>query len=174
MAEWMNVPLMHHTYGSGAPIRSGLRHTMIAPYGSYPVGSNGQIVIAIQNNREWHRFCEQVLKDPALNTDSRFKSNALRILNRDALDSIIEKCFADFDVTELSDTLFKSKIAFGRLNEVSDLVDHPQLRSVDVDTVSGLISLVPAPARFESDTSELQRVPALGEHTKLVKKEFLE
>ena len=52
MAEWMNVPLMHHTYGSGAPIRSGLRHTMIAPYGSYPVGSNGQIVIAIQNNRE--------------------------------------------------------------------------------------------------------------------------
>ena len=58
MADWMTVPLLHLEHGGKAPARTGLSHAMIAPYGAYPVGDGGQMVIAIQNEREWARFCE--------------------------------------------------------------------------------------------------------------------
>ena len=54
----MTVPLLHLEHGGKAPARTGLSHAMIAPYGAYPVGCGGQMVIAIQNEREWARFCE--------------------------------------------------------------------------------------------------------------------
>ena len=59
MADWMTVPLLHLEHAGRAPARSGLSHAMIAPYGAYPVGCGGQMVIAIQNEREWARFCER-------------------------------------------------------------------------------------------------------------------
>ena len=48
MADWMTVPLLHLEHGGKAPPRTGLSHAMIAPYGAYPVGDDGQMVIAIQ------------------------------------------------------------------------------------------------------------------------------
>ena len=72
MADWMTVPLLHLEHGGKAPARTGLNHAMIAPYGAYPVGDGGQMVIAIQNEREWARFCEHILGDAALTTDPRF------------------------------------------------------------------------------------------------------
>ena len=58
MADWMTVPLLHLEHGGKAPARTGLSHAMIAPYGAYPVGDGGRMVIAIQNEREWARFSE--------------------------------------------------------------------------------------------------------------------
>ena len=58
MADWMTVPLLHLEHAGQAPARTGLSHAMIAPYGAYPVGCGGQMVIAIQNEREWAGFCD--------------------------------------------------------------------------------------------------------------------
>ena len=69
MADWMTVPLLHYEHGGKAPPRTGLSHAMIAPYGAYPVGDGGRMVIAIQNEREWARFCEAILGDAALASD---------------------------------------------------------------------------------------------------------
>ena len=172
MADWMNVPLMHHLHGPGAPARSGLCHTMIAPYGAYPVGQEGQIVIAIQNNREWARFCTKVLGDAALVEDTRFRDNADRVANRSAMDAIIISAFAAHDRESLAALLHQTGIAFGRFNEVSDLTDHPQLRRISVATASGMAELVAPPARFVSDAGALGPVPKLGEHTQSVRDEF--
>ena len=54
---------------------------MIAPYGAYPVG-DGRMVIAIQNEREWARFCERILGDAALSLDERFAGHPARLANR--------------------------------------------------------------------------------------------
>ncbi len=175
MADWMNVPLMHHLHGPGAPARSGLSHALIAPYGAYPVGTGGgggQIVIAIQNNREWARFCTEVLGDAALAEDARFRDNADRVANRGAMDALIIAAFARHDRESLAALLRQAGIAFGRLNEVSDLTDHPQLRRTPVATASGPADLVAPPARFAGDSGALGPVPALGEHTQAVRAEF--
>ena len=79
MADWMTVPLLHLEHGGKAPARTGLSHAMIAPYGAYPVGDGGQMVIAIQNEREWARFCEHILGDAALTTDPRFAGHPARL-----------------------------------------------------------------------------------------------
>jgi len=172
MADWMNVPLMHHLHGNGAPARSGLSHALIAPYGAYPVGADGHIVIAIQNNREWARFCERVLGDAALAEDGRFRDNALRVANRSGIDGLIIAAFKSHDLNSLSEVLRQAGIAFGRLNQVSDLADHPQLRQVSVATPGGAVDLVAPPAQFAGDNGALGPVPALGEHTEAVRAEF--
>ena len=175
MADWMNVPLLHHLHGTGAPARSGLNHAMIAPYGAYPVGTNGangHIVIAVQNNREWARFCANIFGDSALTADARFRENALRVANRAEMDGLIASVFASHDLESLSKLLRQAGIAFGRLNQVSDLAAHPQLRHVSVATASGAVELVAPPAQFASDSAGLGPVPGLGEHTEAVRVEF--
>ncbi len=172
MADWMNVPLMHHMHGAGAPGRSGLSHAMIAPYGAYPVGREGQIVIAIQNNREWARFCAKVLGDTALAEDTRFRTNADRVANRSVMDVLIKSAFSVHDRESLAALLQETGIAFGRFNEVSDLTDHPQLRRISIATASGTVELVAPPARFASDGGGLGPVPALGQHSQSVRDEF--
>ena len=175
MADWMNVPLLHHLHGTGAPARSGLNHAMIAPYGAYPVGTNGangHIVIAVQNNREWARFCANIFGDSALTADARFRENALRVANRAEMDGLIASVFASHDLESLSELLRQAGIAFGRLNQVSDLAAHPQLRHVSVATASGEVELVAPPAQFASDSAGLGPVPGLGEHTEAVRVEF--
>jgi itaconate CoA-transferase len=172
MADWMNVPLMHHLHGTGAPKRSGLSHAMIAPYGAYPVGIGGRIVIAIQNEREWARFCDQVLGDAALAEDSRFCSNALRVANRGEMDALIAAVFAPHDAESLSALLFEAGIAFGRLNEVADLASHAQLRRLTVASPTGPVEIIAPPAQFASDSGGLGPAPALGEHTDAVRAEF--
>jgi len=71
VADWMNMPLVFHRCLGRAPARLGLRHALIAPYGAYATRDGDQVLIAVQNNREWQSFCEQVLARPALRGQSR-------------------------------------------------------------------------------------------------------
>ena len=96
MADWMNVPLLHQVYGGRAPDRVGLNHPSIAPYGAYEA-RDGAVLISIQNEREWRRFCAQVLEKPALAEDARFRDNPARVANRPALDREIAAVFGALD-----------------------------------------------------------------------------
>ena len=181
MADWMTVPLLHLEHGGKAPARTGLRHAMIAPYGAYPVGCGGRMVIAIQNEREWARFCEAILGDAALAHDERFAGHPARLANRAAMDDLICAAFARHDMESLADALRAAQIAFGRLNEVADLAAHPQLRRAAVETPAGPVDIVAPPARHDAgegaDGAEatdrpLRPVPALGEHSEAIRAEF--
>ena len=172
MADWMNVPLLHHNHRGSAPARSGLNHAMIAPYGAYYVGDGSRIVIAIQNDREWSQFCEKVLGRNDLAKDANFSCNAARLENRKDLDDVITKCFSAQNLAPLCKSLFEAKIAFGKFNEVSDLAKHPQLRWMPVNTASGKVDVVAPPAIFSSAGDSVATVPSLGEHTKSVWAEY--
>ena len=175
MADWMTVPLLHLEHGGKAPARTGLSHAMIAPYGAYPVGDGGQMVIAIQNEREWARFCEQVLGDAALTTDPRFTGHPARLANRPAMDALIVAAFARHDMDTLAEALRGAQIAFGRLNEVAGLSAHPQLRRAAVATPAGTVDIVAPPARHgegEGDDRPLRPVPALGAQSEAIRGEF--
>ncbi len=172
LADWMNVPLLHHELAGKAPPRTGISHPMIAPYGAYPVGDGGTIVIAIQNEREWARFCAHVLRQPELATDPRFDDHPARIANRAAMDAEIIACFAGHDRGSLAAVLREAAIAFGRLNDVAALAEHSQLRRVTVETEQGPVSLVAPPAQHAGDDGALGPVPALGAHNAAIRAEF--
>jgi formyl-CoA transferase len=71
MADWMTVPLLQHE-GGVPPQRMGLAHTSIAPYGVFKTKDGIDILIAIQNDREWRLLAEKVLDDKAFAADLDF------------------------------------------------------------------------------------------------------
>ena len=74
LVEWM-TPQLYVQLGTGsAPPRAGLRHNMIVPYGAYRC-ADGSVMFAIQNDREWRRFCEQVFGRADLADEPRFARN---------------------------------------------------------------------------------------------------
>ena len=177
MADWMTVPLMHYEHTGAAPARTGLRHAMIAPYGAYPVGDGGRMVIAIQNEREWARFCAAILEAPALARDPRFAGHAARLANGPALDALIAAAFARHDMESLAAALHAARIACGRLNGVAELARHPQLRRQQVATPRGEVAVVAPPARHEAPGGDgggdgQDAVPALDAHGPALRAEF--
>ena len=172
IADWMTVPLLHFEYGGAAPERVGLNHPSIAPYGAYSCENNEQVVISIQNNREWKSFCEIVLKNPSLVEHELFRDNVGRCENRPTLNLEINRVFSRLKRTDVIDRLKLGKVAFGSLNSVSDLSAHEQLRRITVESPTGPVSLVCAPSFTPTDALELKPVPGLGEHSSLVRDEF--
>lgn len=172
LAEWMAVPLLHFDYANAAPPRVGLRHPSIAPYGAFPCRDGHMIVIAIQNEREWLRLCEEVLQDSSLARDPRYVSNPLRVANRAALDQAIVSVFGQIDRDELAQRLRASAIAFGGLNEVSELSSHPQLRRIRVESPTGPVDIPISPVIALKDAGRPNHVPAIDSHGAAIRAEF--
>ena len=172
LAEWMTVPLLFHDYGGRAPERVGLNHPTIAPYGAYGLGDGHQVVLAIQNQREWGGFCALVLERPELADDPRFADNPARVAHRPALDAAIADVFGTLTRDEANARLTAGRIAYGALNEVADLSAHGQLRRMEVATPSGPISTIAPPVRWRGQAVSPGAVPGLGQHTEAVRREF--
>jgi len=178
IADWMAVPLLHQDYAGRAPERVGLNHPSIAPYGAYACRdethnqSGAQVVISIQNNREWKDFCEQVLEQPALVEDPLYRNNVDRCQNRPAMDNEINAVFSALTKETLIARLNKGKIAFGSVNSIADLSTHQQLRRTQVDTPTGPVELVAPPVIKNNETVSLKSVPALGEHSEEIRLEY--
>lgn len=81
-AELMQVPLLQQQGTGRAPARVGLAHPSIAPYGCFNTSDGKQVLISIQNEREWVRLCDDVLGQPAVATDPKFSTPSQRLKNR--------------------------------------------------------------------------------------------
>ena len=78
MADWMNVPFLYWEGTGKAPDRVGLAHPSICPYGAFPTRDGSLVLISIQNEREWARFCAEFLGEPDLPGRPGFESNNAR------------------------------------------------------------------------------------------------
>lgn len=171
MADWMSVPYLHHVYGGKAPGRTGLRHAAIQPYGPYRT-ADGALMLAVQNEREWARLCERVLGRPELARDPRFSTNSLRVAGHEELRRAIEDVFMRMRSSELAERLRGADIAFARINSVADFTAHPALKLMRVATPSGPVDLPAEAIPWRQDDAEPRAVPALGEHTEAIRREF--
>jgi crotonobetainyl-CoA:carnitine CoA-transferase CaiB-like acyl-CoA transferase len=173
LADWMNVPYLQARYGGSPPQRVGVRHPTIAPYGAFACGDGKSVILSIQNEREWKRFCAEVLDQPALAGDARFSSNRDRVAHRAELDAIVGHVFGGLTRAEAMARLEKAGIAYGGLSSLDDLIAHPQRRTVTVATPSGDVELL-APGAWVagSPAPRLGRVPALGEQSGAIRREF--
>ena len=171
-AELMAVPYLQARYGDGAPDRVGLRHPTIAPYGAFTCSDGRELVLSIQNEREWAAFCQHVLGDASIATDARFKSNAVRTANRDAVEALVQGMLDTLTYSQAVDRLTEAQTAFGAINSVHDLIDHPQLRTRAMP-VHGRSMLIPAlPYLTEWEEPNYAAVPAVNEHGAALRAEF--
>jgi itaconate CoA-transferase len=171
MAEWMTVPLLFQE--GGKPFqRVGLAHPSIAPYGVFKSRDGADILIAIQNDREWRVLAEKVLGDASLANDQKFATGVRRVEHRAETDAHVAADFAKHDVAELMNKLAAAEIGFARVNDSALLSTHPHLRRITVDAPSGPVSLpAPAPIRAGEERS-YGAIPALGAHSEKIRKEF--
>ena len=163
-AELMSVPYLQARYGAGAPKRVGLRHPSIAPYGGFTCSDGRDIVLSIQNEREWLSFCKAVLGDPGIAADPRFCDNSARTANRTELEAAIQAVLGRLTYAQAVDRLTEAQTAFGAINSVHDLIEHPQLRTREMP-VNGRRVLVPAtPYVTEWDDATFAAAPGIGQH----------
>ena len=129
------------------------------------------ILISIQNDREWRVLAGTVMGDAALAADPKFATVTARVQHRPETDGKVAAAFATMDVDALTGKLEAADIAFARVNDVAGFIAHPHLRRISVETPSGEVSY-PAPAAIRDQPRRYGRVPSLGEHTEKVRKEF--
>ena len=172
IVEWMAVPLLHYDYAGTIQPRVGINHATISPYGAYRSRDNLEVVLAIQNEREWKRFCADVLERPELPDDERLRSNAQRVSYRELVDQTIGDVFSQMDGEAIVERLNRAGIAYGRLNDVAGLAKHPQLRRTTVKTESGEARVAAAAAIRSNQSNEIKTVPALGEQSESIRNEF--
>jgi itaconate CoA-transferase len=172
LAEWMGFPAYYAMYGGKEPPRTGASHAAIAPYGPFECGDGKVIFLGIQNEREWERFCEVVLEQPALAEDERFASNSERVENRDDLYQDIEAILQKFSSSEAIERLEEAKIANARMRTVRGLLEHPQLEARDrwreVGSPVGPLRALLPPATIDTIEPLMAPIPSVSEHTEKI------
>jgi crotonobetainyl-CoA:carnitine CoA-transferase CaiB-like acyl-CoA transferase len=171
VADWMTVPILFQRYTGQVAERTGLHHASIAPYGAYAAGDGLPVMISVQNDDEWARFCATVLQSPEIIRHPQFSTNSDRVRHREALDEFIRQALAPIDKDEFIARLRRAQVAFGLIRSVEEVLRHPALSMTEVDTPTGPVQL---PRRAVPRTSLAARktVPALGAHTESIRREF--
>ena len=84
LGEWMTYPMLRHAYAGSPPPRMPTSHPSLAPYGAHRT-RDGQVILGLQNEREWATFCAKVLGRPELRTDPRFAKTVAATIDRERM-----------------------------------------------------------------------------------------
>ena len=171
VADWMSVPILFQQYTGQVAERTGLNHASIAPYGAYAAGDGQPIMISVQNDDEWVRFCATVLESPEFARHPLFSTNPDRVRHREALNEFIRKALASINKETFIARLRQAQVAYGRIRSVEEVLHHPALSTTEVDTPTGPVQL-PRRAIPRTSLTERKVVPALGAHTEAIRREF--
>lgn len=108
------------------PARMGSGHPNIAPYGDLFQTVNGEwIVLAIGTDKQFIDLL-QVLDLSELLSDVKYITNASRVLNREALNSLLTATIGSYNAEKLQSLLASRNIPFGRVKDMADVFAHPQ------------------------------------------------
>src|SRR6185437_11105617 len=168
LAEWMGYPLYYAYGGADPPPRLGAAHATIYPYGPFVAGDGRTVMLGLQNEREWQKFCEVVLEDRALASDPRFESNAQRNAHREALHALILERFGRLTSAQVRERLDRAQIANADMNTMHDVWRHPQLaargRWSEVASPAGPLPALRPPGANDRFDSRMDPIPRVGEH----------
>jgi crotonobetainyl-CoA:carnitine CoA-transferase CaiB-like acyl-CoA transferase len=171
LVEWMGHPIYVTDHTGAQPPRVGLSHPVIAPYDAYPTADGHEIVLGIQNDREWVRLATDVLGEPSLADDPDYATNVARVRNREKVDDIVGQAMGRLTIDDAVAALDRARIASARLNTMADVLAHPQLVARDrwreVQTPAGPIRALRSAVEPVGEVP-LAAVPSLGEHTDAV------
>jgi formyl-CoA transferase len=128
-------------------------------------------MIGAGNNRAFRKVCE-VLGEPQLADDPRFKTNADRQKNRDALNEILSAKLAEVDGTTFSLELLKAGLPCGPVLDTRQVLEGEHIRArgmiLEKDWYKGIgtpVRLSRTPARLKSPP------PKFSEHAREVLRE---
>lgn len=151
------------------PTPNGTRHQTNVPYELFET-KDGTLAVYIPGSR-WEMFVAEVLEDEEL---LEYDSTQAKQEHYEEITAVMRPLLRERTTEEWSERFEELGIPCGPLNEVSDVIDHPQAREqgyvIDyVDPEIGNVILRGFPLHFSENETVFQRgPPALGEHTDAV------
>jgi formyl-CoA transferase len=174
---WLANVGSNYLISGEVPARYGNGHANIVPYQTFAT-SDGWVVLATGNDRQWQRFC-LAIERPDLLADPRFATNHARVEHRATLVPILEAIFRTRTTDEWVALCAEADVPAVPVNTVDRALNSPQalardmVRSVDHPGI-GPVRMVASPLKLESTPPTIRRhPPMLGEHTEEVLREVL-
>ncbi len=170
---WLTYQAQNWLVSGQTPKRWGNAHPNIVPYDTFPA-ADGHLILAVGNDDQFGRFCV-VAERPDLAEDARYRTNALRIANRDSLTETLRALIATRPRDAWLADLEAVGVPAGPVNSIPDVFAdaHVQTRGMTVPmTPAGRdepVALVANPLRLtETPPGYRHPPPTVGEHTDLV------
>mgnify|MGYP006269781251 CR=1 FL=1 len=173
---WTSYMASNYFATGTPPGRMGSKHPTITPYQAFETRDD-YVVVACASEHIWPRFCA-AFDLPHLVDDERFATNADRVENRDALDSILDAELATYTTDEVVSRCRDHDVPVSPVNDMEDVFSHPQVdarrmhQTVEHPT-AGTVEMAGCPMHFSETPSSIRRhPPLLGEHTEEVLREY--
>lgn len=159
-------------------VKYGNNHPSIMPYGVFEA-SDGPLVIAVGNNAQFDRFCDDVIKRPDLTKDERFRNNRLRGENREVLRPIIIEEIQKRTRRELLDALAAATIPCGEVLGIFEALQSERTKKIGIvsstTTAEGIEKpVLGTPYQFDGERAPVRHVaPVLGQDTNRILSDIL-
>jgi formyl-CoA transferase/CoA:oxalate CoA-transferase len=168
-AWWLSYLIAGHLASGDVPQRHGSGAAFLAPYETFST-ADGELMVTAGNDRLFATLCDE-LGRPELADDPRYRTNTVRVANRDDLHATLQEVFDGKTAAEWQVQLRRRAVPSGIVGTVADFVEDEQLDAL------GLLAAYPHP-----DIPDLRLVgtplnlagrrparrvppPRLGEHT---------
>jgi len=176
--SWLANQGLNYLASGVAPGRLGNEHPNIVPYKVLPC-ADGYFILAVGNDRQFRDFC-RFAGVPELAEDERFRTNAARVRNREALYARLAEITAGKSQDEWVDGLTAAGVPCGPVNAIDQVFAHPQVQARDMEirmahpAAQGEVSLIGNPIKYSKTTADYRRPPpTLGQHSEDVLVELL-
>ena len=169
LVSMMPVAACRALMAGETPKRTGSKHALSAPFGTYSA-ADGSFTVAVLNDRMFARFAEAI-GAPELAEDPHFVSDALRRQNEPALAQHIERWAAARSAQNAVAVLSEASIPAATLCSVPEAWGSTQaqargLASVVEHPILGTVTVPEQPVHFSgAPRGGRQSAPALGAHT---------
>jgi CoA:oxalate CoA-transferase len=156
----------------GEPPRMGNAHFSIAPFDTFSCADR-DITICAANDLLFGALCV-ALELPALLSDERFATNALRHENRLSLKELFEKALSSGTAAEWLTRLEAAGVPCGPISSVSEAVASPQSTARQMVVQADGVPVPGNPVKLSSwpDPGVRRRAPLLDQHGPAVRGEL--
>jgi formyl-CoA transferase/CoA:oxalate CoA-transferase len=167
----------NHCSSGEIPKPMGTAYKALLPYQTFQTKTR-DLALAVGSEKLWRTFCP-VIGCPELANDPRYRTNGDRNRNRESLIASLQQAFLTRSYEEWEALLTKNGIPVGAINNLAQVVDHPQVKSrgsiVEIEHPrAGKLRVVGVPVRLSATPGAIRSPsPALGEHTDEVLRELL-
>ena len=173
----LNTIIGNYQVDGKIPGPMGTAYTALTPYQTFRTQTK-DFALAVGSEKLWKTFCPAI-GHPELTDDPRYAHNQMRTKNRGTLIPRLQEIFMTRTFEAWEKILIGSGIPFGALNNIAQVVEHPQVAArgsmIEINHPKvGRTKIVGPVAKLSETPATIRSMsPTLGEHTQEVLREFL-
>ena len=175
----LGEPIMDYFMNGRVAGRQGNYHPVLVPHGTYPCqGEDKWVSIAVDNEEEWHHFCQATGNTQWAN-DDRFLDKYSRLKHREELDSLIGEWTKGYTRGQVTELLQQAGVAAMPVLDPGERYQDAHFKErglfVEIEhSKSGPVILYGNPWRLSETPAQIRfPAPNVGQHDGFVFEQLL-